>query len=382
MYRVLLLDLAYHFGCLLPSCPIVRTRLIARRAVAAVSTVVLGASILLAPAASADTIADKKAQAQQLTAQIDQLNTRLEQLAERYNAARLKADSLKTQAAKAAAAVATAKAQMDQRRSAVRQVAVDAYTARSGPETAKPVADGNALAVSQVYASSVVSGQHDALDALRQSQLDYTDQQHQLAAAETKARSAVNEVAKDQQAAASADRQARAALGKVQGDLAQLVAEEQARQAAAAAERARAELARQQATAASRSRTLGPAPGSAPPPGHGAGAAVAEAQRQIGKPYEWGAAGPNSFDCSGLTMWAWRAGGVSLPHYTKAQYDATTHVSLSDLQPGDLVFFGSDFHHEGLYVGNGQMIEAPHSGADVRYASIYRSDLIAASRPG
>jgi cell wall-associated NlpC family hydrolase len=72
---------------------------------------------------------------------------------------------------------------------------------------------------------------------------------------------------------------------------------------------------------------------------------------------------------------------VSLPHYTTAQYDATTHVSLSQLQPGDLVFFGSDFHHVGLYVGGGQMIEAPHTGADVRYASIYRSDLVAASRP-
>ena len=111
-------------------------------------------------------------------------------------------------------------------------------------------------------------------------------------------------------------------------------------------------------------------------------AAVAEAQRQIGKPYQWGAAGPDSFDCSGLTMWAWGHAGVSLPHYTKAQYDATTHISISDLQPGDLVFFGSDFHHMGLYVGGGQMIEAPHTGANVRYASIYRSDLIAASRPG
>src|SRR5436305_1139969 len=112
-----------------------------------------------------------------------------------------------------------------------------------------------------------------------------------------------------------ADKQAQAA--RLAGQINQLntrqeqLAEEEA--AAAAAE------------STARSATISDLP---PVSGHGASAAIAEAQRQIGKPYEWGAAGPGSFDCSGLTMWAWRAGGVSLPHYTKAQYDATTHVSL------------------------------------------------------
>lgn len=339
--------------------------------------------MVLAPLAAADPIADKKAQAAQLAAQIDQLTTRQEQLAERYNAAQLKADTLKTQAAQAAANLAKARDQITKRRSAVQQVAVDAYTSRNA-STRTRVVDGNDLAVSEVYATTVVGGQREALDALRQAQMDYADQQIQLNAAETKARTALAQVSSDRQAASTASAQAQAALDKVKGDIAQLVAEEQARQAAAAAQRAREALARQAAAStASRARTSVSAPSGPPPPvGHGASAAIAEAQRQIGKPYQWGAAGPDSFDCSGLTMWAWRAGGVSLPHYTKAQYDATTHVSLSDLQPGDLVFFGSDFHHMGLYVGNGQMIEAPHTGAYVRYASIYRSDLIAASRPG
>ena len=358
--------------------------MLARRGVAAVCAV-LGVSMMLASVASADPIADKKAQAAQLAAQIDQLTTKQEQLAERYNAAQLKASQLKDQAALAAANLDKARQQMNQRRSAVQQVALDAYTSHGSSGPKAQVADGNTFAVSEVYATTVVGGQREAIDALRQAQLDLADQQTQLNAAQAKAQVALKQVAQDRSAAAAASSQAEAALGKVKGELAQLVAEEQARKAAADAQRARDALARQTAAAAaSRSRVSQVSSPSGPPPpvGHGASAAIAEAQRQIGKPYRWGAAGPDSFDCSGLTMWAWRAGGVSLPHYTKAQYDATTHVSLSDLQPGDLVFFGSDFHHMGLYVGGGQMIEAPHTGANVRYASIYRSDLIAASRPG
>ena len=101
---------------------------------------------------------------------------------------------------------------------------------------------------------------------------------------------------------------------------------------------------------------------------------IAFAQAQLGKPYLWGGSGPNSWDCSGLTQAAWAQAGVYLAHYTGFQYDQTQRVPLSDLEPGDLVFFGSDgsnSHHVGLFVGGNQMINAPHSGALVRYDSIY-----------
>jgi cell wall-associated NlpC family hydrolase len=102
---------------------------------------------------------------------------------------------------------------------------------------------------------------------------------------------------------------------------------------------------------------------------------VAFAIAQLGKPYAWGAAGPGSYDCSGLTMMAWLAAGVSLPHYTAAQYAATAHVPIANLQPGDLVFFGTDLHHVGLYAGGGMMIDAPYTGTVVRYDSIFWPDL-------
>jgi peptidoglycan DL-endopeptidase CwlO len=108
--------------------------------------------------------------------------------------------------------------------------------------------------------------------------------------------------------------------------------------------------------------------------------AVAFAEAQIGKPYQYGAAGPASFDCSGLTMKAWLAAGTALAHYTGAQWQSGHHVSRAQLQPGDLVFFGTDIHHVGIYIGSGFMIEAPHTGAKVRVSYTFRSDYVGAVR--
>ena len=107
----------------------------------------------------------------------------------------------------------------------------------------------------------------------------------------------------------------------------------------------------------------------------GAQAALTFATDQIGKPYSWGAAGPAAFDCSGLVQQAWSAGGVTLPRVAKDQFAATTRISFTDLQPGDLVFFERDIGHVGIYVGNGIMIDAPHAGSLVQLDSIFWKDL-------
>jgi len=102
---------------------------------------------------------------------------------------------------------------------------------------------------------------------------------------------------------------------------------------------------------------------------------AAEAARwavsQVGKPYVWGAAGPNSFDCSGLMLWAYAKVGISLPHYTGSQWQLGTRISSIDqLQVGDIVFFYSDLHHNGMYIGNGKMVHAPQTGDVVRIVSL------------
>lgn len=110
--------------------------------------------------------------------------------------------------------------------------------------------------------------------------------------------------------------------------------------------------------------------------------ALETAYAQIGKPYRWGASGPDSFDCSGLTMYSWGKAGVSLPHSSRAQYSATPRVARDRLEPGDLVFFGSPIHHVGIYVGNGNMINAPETGEYVGVRSMARRDYVGAGRPG
>ncbi|MFL6158634.1 MAG: C40 family peptidase [Marmoricola sp.] len=117
-------------------------------------------------------------------------------------------------------------------------------------------------------------------------------------------------------------------------------------------------------------------PGLTVPAGTSAGAAraIRFAEAQLGEMYLWAAAGPDRWDCSGLTMMAWRAGGVSLPHYSAAQYSETKHLGVEDLRPGDLVFWGDSpgtIHHVAMYIGNGRIIHAPRTGRPVEIDSMY-----------
>ncbi|MFG2618375.1 NlpC/P60 family protein [Streptomyces sp. NPDC048507] len=123
------------------------------------------------------------------------------------------------------------------------------------------------------------------------------------------------------------------------------------------------------------------APAPAPADGSRAARAVAFAYAAIGKPYVWGATGPGSYDCSGLTQAAWRAAGVSLPRTTYTQINAGRRVSRDQLAPGDLVFFYSGVTHVGMYVGNGQMIHAPRPGSTVRLAPVDSMPWAGAARP-
>jgi cell wall-associated NlpC family hydrolase len=137
---------------------------------------------------------------------------------------------------------------------------------------------------------------------------------------------------------------------------------------------------------ASRDETRTSSPQSAPPvvnvpASGGAATAIAAARSKLGSPYVWAASGPSTFDCSGLTMYAWGQAGVSLPHSSAMQMSSGRRVSVSALQPGDLVFYGAPVHHVALYVGGGQVIHAPQTGDVVRYASVNMMPITGAVRP-
>lgn len=142
-------------------------------------------------------------------------------------------------------------------------------------------------------------------------------------------------------------------------------------------------------TAAERARALAPrAPAASGPLPEAAAAsasgakAVAFARAQLGKPYVWGATGPRSYDCSGLTQAAWRAAGITLPRTTWDQVKAAPRIATKDLRPGDLVFFYADISHVGIYIGGGRMIHAPRPGTSVREDSVYYQPIHGSVRPG
>lgn len=113
-----------------------------------------------------------------------------------------------------------------------------------------------------------------------------------------------------------------------------------------------------------------------------AAAAVQYALAQVGDAYVWAAAGPNAFDCSGLTMMAWAQAGVSLPHSSRMQFGSGTPVSSDNLQPGDLVFYYSPISHVSIYIGNGLIVDAANPGVGVRVAGVFSMPYSGAVRPG
>ena len=106
--------------------------------------------------------------------------------------------------------------------------------------------------------------------------------------------------------------------------------------------------------------------------------AVRWALTKVGDPYVWGAAGPNAFDCSGLVMWAYAQVGISLGHFTGFQWNEGEHIARSQLQPGDIVFFFADISHEGMYIGNGLMVDAPTQGVPVHVEPVFWSAYVGA----
>jgi cell wall-associated NlpC family hydrolase len=228
--------------------------------------------------------------------------------------------------------------------------------------------------------------------------------QRQADAAEVDADRLAVQAAVDRQVAAmraarTAQGQAAVLLAIARTNNAKLVAEHRAavaaqRRAAAAARAARERAARLAARAGDPG---GGTSGSwaSPPWTTGSGASAAQgvtaadwALTQIGKPYQWGAAGPATYDCSGLAMDAWARAGIQLGHYTGWQWPSGPHIPVSQLRRGDLVFYATDtadpatIHHVGIYIGGGMMVDAPFTGAFVRIDSIYQfPGLSGATRP-
>ena len=348
-------------------------------------TTILGLDVAARVPAGAVTEDSLRAQAAALTARIDQLGQQEARVDEQFNQANIALTAAEAKENQAKAAAAAAAAEVQSRKQVLVAASVDAYM-RGGDVGALTVllqSSQQNYEVQQTYLRSVSDNEQSAIDGLQEAQARLKVEQAQLAQATQTAQGAVNQIASTRSQLQSTVTAERSALSQAQGQLAQMVAADQAAAAAAAARENAARAAAAQAAAAAAANRGGDGGGGgsyygagatqviAPPQSGAAGVALQWAYRELGKPYEYGAAGPDSFDCSGLMMYIYGQAGVSLPHSAAGQWDDTTRVSYADLKPGDLIFYYQPIDHVGIYIGNGEMIDAPHTGANVEYDPIW-----------
>jgi len=353
--------------------------------------------------ASAQNVESLRARADRLADQLEQLERKASQLDEQYLQLEEEASELEAERAEKQRAVTEARRAVEAARKEAAGYVVEAYIgAGSGNELLLQSADVN-VAVNQRTMLEIVRGDRELVaDELDVSRQDLDARVAELARAEERLAER-----RERQKAVVADIESsveehRNLLQGANAELRDAIEAERRRreEAAAAAAAARAAASRQAVaatttTAAERRSTErrspgststapapsspspAPAPSAPPPPvsapnGRAAGA-IAAARSVLGTPYRWAGTSPSTgFDCSGLLVWAWSQVGVSLPRTSRSMYAGTQRISESQLQPGDLVFYGSPVYHVGMYVGGGQMIHSPRTGDVVKIAPIHR----------
>lgn len=323
--------------------------------------------------ASAGTVQTLQEKAAYLASEINAAYARLSVLDESYDQAQTRVDDLKASVATEKRDITAAGAQLSADNLRLRGVAIDAYmTGASSGFSVFMNGNENELPMQQAYLSAASGNLDEAVSSVETAHHQLIVHEQMLERAEAAEAVTLHQIGQDVAQAKSVTASLESALSQVKGQLATAVA---------AQERAQEEEA---AAAAQREAAQQPPPPPPPPPGNGvtgggSGAvAVRAAESQLGVPYVWGGATPGvGFDCSGLTMWAWAQAGVSLAHGATDQYYEIAHVSMSDLQPGDLIFYGdaSYLYHVVMYVGSGPygsdtVIQAEETGTDVMYTPI------------
>jgi cell wall-associated NlpC family hydrolase len=383
-------------------------------------------------------------EAQTLASQIQADGVQLDQLSAQFNAAQIRFQQLSAQTSLLRIKMRDTGFQVAVARQALREQAILAYMAGGAPIlNFVPGEAGKDPSLTDAYAEIIAGGQKTAVRDLRSLLSQQSAVASNLAADSQQASVALSDIRTDQASANATLHAQQVALSQVKGQLAVLVAQVQASNQQNEQASVQKNLAGQGQTLPT-DPTSGPvgktsptSVGDPPPtspvtrgsttsdpspsstavttttiqvptggattttttivpetttittvpfnntPAPGSQVAIAYARQQIGVPYLWGGASPKTgFDCSGLVMMAWAQAGVYFPHLAQDQYDLTERIPISDLLPGDLVFYGTpdDVYHVGLYIGGGDMIDAPTTGQDVSVQSIYYDGLLGGGR--
>jgi peptidoglycan DL-endopeptidase CwlO len=358
-----------------------RTRILksasTKRGVLGVTTAALASVSLLSQSAQAAPD-DGKPSISEVKKKVDKLYQQAETSTQKYNEAKEKTDAQRKKADRSLDEAAERTAKLNDARRTLGNYATAQYRTGGMSETATLLLTEDPQQFFQ---------QSHMLDRMTGRQKEaVTDFEKQRKAAQSKREHATEELASlaaSQKALKKNKQEVQDKLAEARKLLSKLTAEEKAR--LAKIEKRKQEAARKAAERAEEARRKAEK-GDGSQSGGSQSTQVAKvlayAKAQLGKPYVWGATGPNSFDCSGLTQGAWKAAGISLPRTTWDQVKVGTKVAKSEMKPGDLVFFYDDISHVGIYVGGGQMIHAPKPGADVTYEDVSYMPYHSAVRPG
>jgi cell wall-associated NlpC family hydrolase len=330
----------------------------ARRRTARIGRLAVAALLAFSVAGVATvSAAPSKEEVEAAEERVEALGHELETAVEAWNDARYKLDLAREQLSETQHALAVAEREADTAREALEARAVEAYTGMSGQ-------------ISSVLEAEDLSEFSDRLQfmgAIAQSDADLATTADAAAQRADWAREQYEDAVAKAEEHVDAMESLRATIEDKLAEQEQLAEQlrldyenylERQRAAAEAAEQAAL-----QTTTSAPPPSGGGGGGFAPPPNaSGAQIAIAAAHSAIGSPYVWGAGGPDAFDCSGLTSWAWAQAGVSIPHSASAQWTSLPRVSLSAVQPGDIIYYGNFGPHVALYIGGGSIIHARHPG--------------------
>jgi cell wall-associated NlpC family hydrolase len=357
-----------------------------RRRQAQAFVLVVGA-LCVATAANADpgSVAAKQVQAQQVLAQIDQIDRSLGAAVEQYNLANVRLHKIEGDMRENKKQLTLARANLKVSQKSLARRLVTAYTSTEDTSTLAVLLGSTSFEdmLNRVEAISSTSNQDaNIVEQVRSSKIAIQHHEVELRNTHAEQQHVVAQKAAQKQHIESQLATRHQLLSSIRGQIQQMKAAEaaQQRRLAAAAQARIQGQSNPPATGIGVGASTPEGSTVAPPNVHGG--VVGIAMRYLGVPYVWGGASPSGFDCSGLVMYAYAQIGVSLPHSSYAQVGMGTPVSINQLEPGDLVFF-TGASHVGIYIGGGQFIHAPHTGDVVKISSLsgyYSSAFYAARR--
>jgi cell wall-associated NlpC family hydrolase len=309
--------------------------------------------------ASATSLTNDRAKAAILLNQINRTNAQIGRLGQKYDQALIKLQSYNSEIANTMATVAAIEKNVSKGNTQLRADVIFSYVTNGGSQSDNPLFSKNAskTGARNVYSQLAAGNINTTIASLKSNRIKLTRERGQLAAEDRHARSLTVDAAHSLHTAKIIQSGLHNTLSHVKGQIAIYLSQAEAAATVASA-----------VTLNSATPTLNIP---APPPDSKANIAILAAEKYIGTPYVWGGASHSGVDCSGLVMLAYDAAGISLPHYSGAQYNDTMRVPLVDIQPGDLLFYGyNGDEHVAMYVGHGDMIEAEMTGTVVHIVPV------------